>query len=297
MAEGRTVDPAASGRFAGRTALVTGGGSGIGRALGAGLARHGARVVLADIDAEAAERAAAEIGATVGDAALVAGRALDVRDEAAFGSLVDEVADRAGGLDLLFNNAGIPMGGPTHELTRAHWSRIIDVNLGGVVNGILAAYPRMLAQGHGHIVNTASAAGLAAPPFVAAYAATKHAVVGLSLSLRPEAALHGVRVSVLCPGTVETPILDRPPDADLPAGSTPPVTARQYLAVVKQRPVTAERFARRALRQVARNQAIIVVPSSAKLLWRLQRLSPRLSDRIGLTLARRVDRRLVRPPT
>ncbi len=145
------------------------------------------------------------------------------------------VADAAGddGLDYLFNNVGIALGGPTHEFTAAHWDRIIDVNLRGVVNGVLAAYPAMVAAGRGHIVNTASAAGLAPPPLVAPYATTKAAVVGLSLALRPEAALHGVRVSVLCPGMVETPILDAGP-ADLPATASAPVTAREYLRRMRQ---------------------------------------------------------------
>ncbi len=160
---------------------------------------------------------------------LATGRALDVRDEKAFRTLVEEVASATGALDVLFNNAGISMGGPTHELTSAHWDRIIDVNLKGVVNGVLwPTDPRMMRQGHGHIVNTASGVGLVAPPYVTAYAVTKHAVVGLSTSLRPEAARHGVAVSVLCPGSVETPILDRLPDDELPSGATPPATARAY---------------------------------------------------------------------
>jgi len=189
------------------------------------------------------------------------------------------------------------MGGPTHELTAAHWDRMIDVNLRGVVNGLLAAYPLMVERRCGHIVNTASGAGLVAPPFVTPYAATKHAVVGLSNGLRPEAALHGVRVSVICPGSVETAILDRPVDADLPITRSAPVTARQYLAVVKQRPVPADRFAERALRQVARNRGVIVEPPSARALWYLHRLSPRLVDTVCARLARRVERDLVRPRT
>src|SRR5437899_10675411 len=233
--------------FAGKTALIAGGASGIGRAIGAQLVAVGGRVVLADIDGQSGERAASELAAAAASAGSIEYRRVDVYDEAAFRSLVDEVAERSGGLDLLFNNAGIAMGGPTEELTSAHWDRIIEVNVRGVVNGVLAAYPRMIDQGHGHIVNTASGAGLVAPPFVTAYATTKHAVVGLSTGLRAEAALRGVRVSVLCPGSIDTPILDRLPDSDLPATASAPVTARQYLDTVRQKPISASRFARQAL--------------------------------------------------
>jgi short-subunit dehydrogenase len=153
----------------------------------------------------------------------------------------------------------------------------------------------MVERGSGHVVFTASAAGLAAPPFVVAYAATKHAVVGLALGLRPEAALHGVDVSVLCPGAVETPILDRLPPEDLPARATSPVTARQYLSLLKQEPVEADRFARLALDRVARNRAIIAEPATARTLWLLQRASPSIVGRISASIARRVDRELLHP--
>ena len=250
-------------------------------------------MVLADIDGPGAERAAAEIGAA--SSTTVDGRGLDVRDEAAVRALVAEVAARYDGLDLLFNNAGVTLGGPTDELTAAHWNRIIDVNIRGVVNGVLAGYPLMIEQGHGHIINTASGAGLAPPPFVTAYAMTKHAVVGLSTGLRAEAALHGVRVSVLCPGSIDTPILDRAPDADLPATPSAAVTARAYLAAIGQKPVDVVPFARRVVDQVARNRSIIVVPAAAKSLWYLQRLSPAAMDRVGGLIARKVSRELIRP--
>ena len=258
--------------FANRTALVTGGASGIGAALAGELRSRGATVMTTDIEGDVDRR-------------------LDVRDLEAFRSLVVET----GVPDLLFANAGISMGGPTHELTRAHWDRVIDVNLNGVVNALLAVYPGMVERGSGHVVATASGAGLAAPPFVAAYAATKHAVVGLGLGLRPEAALHGLRVSVLCPGAVETPILDRMPADDLPATQTTLVTARQYLSLLKQKPVAADRFARLALGGVARNRAIIAVPASARTLWYLHRLSPSVIGRISDSIARRVDRELLHP--
>ena len=278
--------------FEGRTVLITGGASGIGQALGAQLHRHGARVVLADIDGHAADRAAgAMLQQRAGDA--VVGLALDVTEADAFRSAVDGIIQRHGQLDMLFNNAGVAVGGPTHELTAAHWNRVIDVNLLGVVNGVMAAYPAMVAQGHGHIVNTASAAGLVAPPFVTPYATTKHAIVGLSTGLRPEAAIHGVRVSVLCPGSVETPILDARP-LDLPAVQSHWVTPREYLAVAHQKAMPAERFARQALEHVARNRAIIVVPASAKPFWYLHRLSPRAAEQAARVIARRVQRDLIR---
>ena len=185
------------------------------------------------------------------------------------------------------------MGGPTHELTRAHWDLVINVNVNGVVNGLLAVHPGMVERRSGHIVATASGAGLVAPPFVTAYATSKHAVVGLALGLRSEAAIHGVSVSVLCPGAVETPILDRMPAEELPATATAPVTARQYLSLLKQRPIAAERFARLALDGVARNRPIIAVPARARTLWYLHRMSPSLVGRISGSIARRVDRELL----
>jgi NAD(P)-dependent dehydrogenase (short-subunit alcohol dehydrogenase family) len=255
---------------------------------------RGTRVVLADIDGEAARWCANEMAGSR-DGAGIVGRQLDVTDDTAFRQVVDEIIERDGHLDMLFNNAGISLGGPTHELTAAHWDHIISVNIRGVVNGVLAAYPKMIEQRQGHIVNTASGAGLVAPPFVTAYATTKHAVVGLSTALRPEAALHGVNVSVLCPGSVETPILDKAPHPDLPATNSRPVTAREYLAVLGQKPISADDFARLALKGVARNKAVIVVPASARSLWYLHRLSPALTQRLTRALARKVDRELVTP--
>lgn len=256
--------------FEGRTALVTGAASGIGAAIARSLRAEGASVVTTDVEGDVDRR-------------------LDVRDLDQFLAVLDET----GTPDLLFANAGISMGGPSHELTRAHWDHAIDVNLNGVVNAVLAAYPAMVERGSGHIIATSSAAGLAAPPFVTPYAATKHAVVGLCLGLRPEAALHGVRVSVLCPGAVETPILDRLPADDLPITPTRPVTAREFLTAMKQKPVGADVVARRALQGVRRNRAVITAPANVRALLYLHRLSPALFGRISHQLARRVDRRLL----
>lgn len=258
--------------FDGKVALVTGGGSGIGAALTSELRRQGATVVAADLRGGDVE--------------------LDVRDRDGFRALVDRVADEHGHLDLLFNNAGISVGGETHRMDPSYFDRIIDVNLRGVVNGVFAAYPRMVEQGHGQIVNTASVAGLAGTPMVAAYSMAKHGVVGLSLSLRPEAALHGVKVNALCPGPVDTPILDTAPPADLPAEPPGNLSGREYMAVLKQRPVPAEAIARPALRGVARNRPVIIAPASAKAAWYLARFSPRAMDRLARAMAARVKARV-----
>ena len=125
-----------------RVAIVTGGASGIGRALGAALVRRGDQVVLADVDGTAAEEAAERLR-TAGPGTATAA-AVDVRDADTVASLVDETAERHGRLDLVFNNAGIGIGGPAEELSPAHWDRAVDVNLRGVVHGVQAAYPLML---------------------------------------------------------------------------------------------------------------------------------------------------------
>lgn len=270
--------------FRGRSVIVTGGASGIGLALGTALAAQGAEVVLADIDADAVTEAAASVQRP----GQVTGRRLDVCDRQGFDDLVAEVCEEHGGLDYLFNNAGISLGGPTEEMTGPYWDRITAVNLGGVVNGVLAAYPRMVVRGKGHIVNTASAAGLMAAPFAAGYTMTKHAVVGLTLALRPEAASVGVRVTALCPGMVETPILDRLPPDDLPARQSSALTGREYLTTAGLSPISADHLAAAALAGVAKNRAIVVAPASARLGWTLSRLSPRAIEMVGRRTVRRV---------
>ena len=206
--------------FAPRTVLITGGASGIGLALGRQLARHGTEVTLTDIDGDAAHHAAARLRRHR-CAGVVHAFVLDVRDESAFHVAVQAASSTTGTLDALFNDAGISLGWPTEELTSAHWDRIIDVNLRGVVNGILAAYPKMTEQGGGHIANTASGVGLVAPTYVTAYATTKHAVVGLSTGLRAEAARHGVSVSVLYPGSAPTGFATPTPRPRYVPGSHP----------------------------------------------------------------------------
>src|SRR5512139_3347625 len=166
--------------------LVTGAASGIGLALSKAAAKRGATVWMTDVDAAGVGRAAKAVGENARSAML------DVRDADAVRAMVERVVGEHGRIDHLFNNAGIGLGGEAHELTTAHYDRIIDINIRGVVHGITAAYPIMIKQRGGHIVNTASMAGLVPAPLLVPYVMTKHAVVGLSLGLRAEAAGYGV---------------------------------------------------------------------------------------------------------
>jgi len=263
----------------GRVAFITGGASGIGRALCSALVARGARVVVADINASRAEavaRGLCERGP--GSASLLE---LDVADAPAVEQAVAGLHADAGRLDLLFNNAGIAIGGPVEELTLAHWERTLDVNLRGVIHGVLAVYPLMLEQGFGHIVNTASLAGLLPMPLGVPYAMTKHAVVGLSLSLRSEAQVHGVRVSAVCPGVIDTPILDSEGPPDLPRTSFAGRGREMLLHASGGQAYPPERLAEDVLRGVERNRAIIVSPSRARTAWILNRIAPRLVERLN----------------
>ncbi|QFS92064.1 Putative oxidoreductase SadH [Mycobacterium sp. THAF192] len=264
----------------GKVAFVTGGGSGIGAALSAKLVDAGAQVWIADRQFDHAKTLAQRLDASGARAHAVE---LDVRDPAAVRRAIDAVVDAAGRLDYLFNNAGIGIGGEVDTLTLDDWSDIIDVNLRGVIHGVDAAYPIMIKQGSGHIVNTASMAGLITTSAQAAYSSTKHAVVALSKTLRVEGKTHGVRVSVLCPGVVRTPILT---GGEYGHNRSISRENQQKLGEAL-RPMDPDEFADQALRAVMRNQAIIVVPRWWKALWYLERLSPALSMRTAATALKR----------
>jgi NAD(P)-dependent dehydrogenase (short-subunit alcohol dehydrogenase family) len=263
--------------YAGAQVIITGGASGIGRALGEELARRGAEVVLADLQADRAEHVAAGIRAT-GLKATAA--PLDVTNFKEVDNLVQQVVRSTGRLDYLFNNAGIVVAGEAEHYELTDWDRVVDVNLRGVIHGVQAAYSVMRRQGFGHIINTASIAGLVPVPGLLSYCTSKHAVVGLSTSLRIEAAEHGVRVSVLCPGAVETPIVGGGKFGKV-LNAPPPDVQRKLWE--KGRPIAVERFAQCAVSAIARNRAVIVIPWWWKLVWWIYRLSPKTS----LALSRR----------
>lgn len=258
-------------------AIVTGGASGIGRAVATSLVARGDTVVVADINADGAGKVADRLNTLGRGKATPAG--LDVTDAEAVIALYKAVAAEHGALDLVFNNAGISIGGAAEELTLDHWNRAIDINLKGVVHGVHAAYPIMLEQGSGHIVNTASLAGLVPMPLGIPYTATKHAVVGLSLGLRAEAAGRGVKVSVVCPSFVDTPLLANV-NPDLPQTSLSG-DAKGDIQKASPRLYTAEKLARDIVRGVDRNQALIVAPAHGRAAWRGVRLNPGAAVRVA----------------
>lgn len=246
--------------FNAQVAIVTGGASGIGRALCEELARRGAIVVVADINYAGAQSVAAAIGGKARAAALDVTNAQDVE------RLVEDTIRAEGRLDYMFNNAGIGVGGEVRDLSLDDWRTAVDINLWGVIYGTTAAYAAMMRQGSGHIVNTASAAGLVGEPGLIPYSVTKSAVVALSTALRAEAHTFGVRVSVVCPGFIDTAIFENAIGIK--------IDKDEFLAKLPVRLVTAPDAAYAILRGVQRNESIIVFPFYARLAWWLMRINP-----------------------
>lgn len=249
--------------FKDKIVIVTGGASGIGRAVCNELGRRGAVLTLADIDTERLEKAASEISDAGGRARALR---VDVTKADEVQKLVAETAGEHGRLDYIFNNAGIAIVGEVRDMTLDNWRKIVDVNLWGVIYGTMAAYPLMIEQGFGHIVNIASAAGLVGVPMLASYCTTKHAVVGLSTSLRHEAAALGVNVSVVCPGFIRTELFE---NAELLNARREEATAQ-----VESISIKVESAALKIIRGVEKNKSIINFPFSARFLWWLHRLYP-----------------------
>jgi len=250
--------------YDGKVAIVTGAASGVGKALSGQLAARGARVVASDVNGTMLDA----VQGSMGDRGLeVRTMPLDVADFKAVKRMVEETVTEQGRLDYLFNNAGIGVGGEAYDYGYEDWKDVLDVNLYGVVNGVQAAYPLMVKQGFGHIVNTASLAGLIPMVGEISYVASKYAVVGLSHTLRAEAAALGVKVTAVCPGKIETPIWE--------TGKVIKYHREKLLAMLP-RGITPEACASIILRGVARNKATIVVTPMAKILWLIHRVSPNL---------------------
>jgi NAD(P)-dependent dehydrogenase (short-subunit alcohol dehydrogenase family) len=268
--------------LAGKVAIITGGAGGIGKALAEEMSGRGCYVVLADVNGDLLSRTAGELRSS---GAQLDAKTVDVRDAAQVQALVEGAFEELGRIDYIFNNAGVNICAELRDTTLDDWNLLIDVNLRGVVHGVHAAYPIMREQGFGHIINTSSAAGLLPAAAEGAYAATKHAVVGLSLALQIEAAAFGVRVSVVCPGLVDTPILDSTKYVKL--------DAEAIKKVAPEKPISPAKAARQILKGVERNRFYIVITATVHVLWRLHRYMPATSLRVGQIAARMFrDRRI-----
>ena len=226
--------------FAGRVALITGGGNGIGRATAVAFARHGAKVVVVDRDRAGAEATAGIIRQNGGEAIAVTAdvtRSDDVR------AYVRTALAQYGRIDCFFNNAGIEGKlAPTAEYDEEVFDAVIGVNVKGVFLGLRHVLPEMIRQGGGAVVNTASVAGLVATPGMPAYVASKHAVIGLTKAAAGEVARQGVRVNAVCPGPVDTRMIHALEEQISP--ENPAAVGERYRAAIPSgRYTTAEEIA------------------------------------------------------
>jgi NAD(P)-dependent dehydrogenase (short-subunit alcohol dehydrogenase family) len=270
--------------FSGRIVVITGAGSGIGRATARLFGRLGAKVHASDLDGESADAVRAEIDAGGGSAEA---HRLDVTDADAVAALAEQVFAADGAVDVLHNNAGIGHSATVEDTTLDDWRRVIDVNLMGTIHGIHAFVPRMLRQGRpGHVVNTASMAGLVASAELAPYSASKFGVVGLSEALNAELSPRGIHVTALCPGIIDTRIVHtatyRGEIAD---------HAARVQDFYRQRGASPDVVAEAAVRAVRKRRLIQPTPYSHVMpAWIVKRISPRASQffsRLGPRIARR----------
>ncbi len=249
--------------------MITGAGSGIGRATAVAFAEAGALVHVVDLN----ETKAAQV---VGELKLMGSQAwahqADVREADALQRVAQEVYSRHGRTDILVNNAGVANAGRLEQTSLEDWKWILDTNVWGVIHGVHAFVPRMIKQpGDAHIVNTASVAGLIGLPSMAPYCTSKFAVVGLSESLGVELARHGISVSAICPGIVDTNILRAGKWGETLAASKPAL-----MDLYRKRGISPESIARDILRAVKRSRPLQVSAGAVYPALLLKRLSPRL---------------------
>lgn len=252
--------------------LVTGAAGGIGAACVDALRDSGRAVVTADLPGRDVDLA------------------LDVTEPEAVDAAVAGVVAEHGGLGGVVTAAGVGVGGPVETLELDDWRRVVDVNLWGTVHVVRSAYPHLVAAGAGHVVVVASLSGLVPTPLLVPYATTKWAVVGLARSLAPEAREHGIGVTAVCPGPVETEMLDA---GEAYADQTGGFDARRYLTDAAGPPLAPAAVAAAVVRSLG-TRHVVVAPGRAKVLGRLGAVAPKTTARVITGSMRRELRRLDR---
>jgi NAD(P)-dependent dehydrogenase (short-subunit alcohol dehydrogenase family) len=266
--------------LSGRTVLVTGAGSGIGRETALLCARRGAGLVISDID---------EAGLAGTEAAIrglgreVHADRVDVADREAMRAFAAGVHDRIGAVDLLVNNAGVAVISGFLDTELTDWDWIVGINLLGVVHGCHFFLPAMVERGSGHVVNLASMAGYNASPLLAAYSATKFAVLGLSEAMREELRPKGIGVTAVCPGIINTPITT---NARARGAANDPQLRQRAVRVYQRRNYTPERVAVNILKAVQRERTVAPVAPEAWAGYAMKRISPRLTGWVARRSAR-----------
>ena len=246
------------------TAVITGAGGGLGRALALQLAAGGARLLLADINQARCEESAGLVEQAGGQATALV---VDVSDAEQVEHMA-QTADRVlGRIDLLVNNAGVAAGGLVGRLSLEDWRWIVNINLWGVIHGCHAFVPRLVTQGGGAILNVASLAGIACAPRMASYNVTKAGVVALSETLCAELAGDNVRVTVLCPAFFKTNLMETMRAAD-------PEIRSLAEAAFANSTMSAAEVATAALRAVERGRLYCLPMREGRIVWRLKRLMP-----------------------
>lgn len=250
--------------------MVTGAGSGIGRATAQALAALGARVAVTDVCADRARETTASISERSGVARAFA---MDVADPGSVFGVAGEIRQALGTPSLLVNNAGIAVGGRFLDTSLQNWQRIVSINLMGVVHCCQAFVPAMVSAGQGgHVVNIASMLGYTGMRGVSAYCATKFGVAGFSESLRAELRDHGIGVSTICPGIIRTNIIS----AGILESATEDVEAKRQAIerIYARRNYPPEKVARAVVSAIRRNRALVPVTPEAWLAWYAKRWAP-----------------------
>ena len=268
--------------------LVTGAASGIGRESALAFARRGADLVICDLNAAGLEETAASIRSLGRGAAAT--HVVDVADPAQMAAFAQAVHARVPAVDVLMNNAGVAIGGAFLDTSLADWEWILGINVMGVVHGCHYFVPAMVRRAAGgHVINVASAAGYVSNSGLAAYSTTKFGVVGLSEALRQELAPHGIGVTCICPGIIDTPITSV---AKLVGAAGTDEVRKRMIETYQRRGYGPERVAKHVLRAVERNRAVAPITPEAWVMYYAKRFAPGLWERFNAAVSRRQRRQL-----